>query len=102
MEMRHSHCQHSIREPAGVRGWTRLEKRACTRPARLILEQPIPCRPAPWWCCWNVAATAVEMAKRKTRMKRRHNMPFGAERRDDGSVRFRLWAPASHRVELCL
>jgi maltooligosyltrehalose trehalohydrolase len=33
-------------------------------------------------------------------MKRRHEMPFGAECRDDGSVRFRLWAPAAHRVEL--
>lgn len=33
-------------------------------------------------------------------MKRRHEMPFGAEYRDDGSVRFRLWAPAAHRVEL--
>ena len=35
-------------------------------------------------------------------MKRRHNMPFGAECRDDGSVRFRLWAPAARQVELCL
>jgi maltooligosyltrehalose trehalohydrolase len=35
-------------------------------------------------------------------MKRRYNMPFGAECRDDGSVRFRLWAPAARRVELCL
>ncbi len=35
-------------------------------------------------------------------MNRRHNMPFGAECREDGSVRFRLWAPAAHRVELCL
>jgi 1,4-alpha-glucan branching enzyme/maltooligosyltrehalose trehalohydrolase len=35
-------------------------------------------------------------------MKRRHNMPFGAECRDDGSVRFRLWAPAAHQVELCI
>jgi maltooligosyltrehalose trehalohydrolase len=35
-------------------------------------------------------------------MKRRHNMPFGAECRDDESVRFRLWAPAASRVELCL
>jgi maltooligosyltrehalose trehalohydrolase len=35
-------------------------------------------------------------------MKRRHNMPFGAEYREDGSVRFRLWAPAAHQVELCL
>jgi maltooligosyltrehalose trehalohydrolase len=35
-------------------------------------------------------------------MKRRYNMPFGAECRDDGSVRFRLWAPAADRVELRL
>jgi len=35
-------------------------------------------------------------------MNRRHNMPFGAECRGDGSVRFRLWAPAAHQVELCL
>jgi 1,4-alpha-glucan branching enzyme len=35
-------------------------------------------------------------------MKRRYNMPFGAECRDDGSVRFRLWAPAARRVELSL
>jgi maltooligosyltrehalose trehalohydrolase len=33
-------------------------------------------------------------------MKRRHNMPFGAECQDDGSVRFRLWAPAARKVEL--
>ncbi len=35
-------------------------------------------------------------------MKRRHSMPFGAEYRPDGSVRFRLWAPAAHRVDLRL
>jgi maltooligosyltrehalose trehalohydrolase len=35
-------------------------------------------------------------------MKRHYNMPFGAECRDDGSVRFRLWAPAARQVELCL
>ena len=35
-------------------------------------------------------------------MKRRHKMPFGAECCDDGGVSFRLWAPAAHRVELCL
>jgi maltooligosyltrehalose trehalohydrolase len=35
-------------------------------------------------------------------MERRHNMPFGAECRGDGSVRFRLWAPAARRIELCL
>jgi maltooligosyltrehalose trehalohydrolase len=35
-------------------------------------------------------------------MKRRHSMPFGAECRDDGSVRFRLWAPAARRVQLSL
>ena len=34
-------------------------------------------------------------------MKRRYNMPFGAECSDDGSVRFRLWAPAAQEVELC-
>ncbi len=35
----------------------------------------------------------------------RHSMPFGAEFledvRDDGSVRFRLWAPKANRVALC-
>src|ERR1700675_3502255 len=35
-------------------------------------------------------------------MKRRHKMPFGAEYRDDGSVRFRLWSPAARRVEFSL
>jgi maltooligosyltrehalose trehalohydrolase len=35
-------------------------------------------------------------------VNRRYKMPFGAECRDDGSVRFRLWAPAAQRVELCL
>ena len=29
-------------------------------------------------------------------------MPFGAELVPDGGVRFRLWAPAASRVELCL
>src|ERR1700723_3249814 len=44
----------------------------------------------------------VATAREKNRMKRRHKMPFGAEWRDDGSVRFRLWAPAAAKVELCL
>jgi maltooligosyltrehalose trehalohydrolase len=35
-------------------------------------------------------------------MKRRHSMPFGAECREDGSIRFRLWAPAARQVDLCL
>ena len=35
-------------------------------------------------------------------MKRRRSMPFGAEVRADGRVRFRLWAPAAERVDLCL
>ena len=35
-------------------------------------------------------------------MKRRYSMPFGAECLDDASVRFRLWAPAAHQVELRL
>lgn len=33
-------------------------------------------------------------------MTRAHAMPFGAQRRPDASVRFRLWAPAAARVEL--
>jgi maltooligosyltrehalose trehalohydrolase len=35
-------------------------------------------------------------------MERKHAMPFGAEVLADGSVRFRLWAPAAKRVTLCL
>src|SRR5580692_2835950 len=35
-------------------------------------------------------------------MKRRHDMPFGAQCREDGSVDFRLWAPVARQVELCL
>lgn len=35
-------------------------------------------------------------------MKRKHAMPFGAECREDGSVRFRLWAPKLQRVEVAL
>jgi maltooligosyltrehalose trehalohydrolase len=35
-------------------------------------------------------------------MKRRHDMPFGAQYREDGSVAFRLWAPSANKVELCL
>ncbi len=33
-------------------------------------------------------------------MKRRHNMPFGAECQGDGNVRFALWAPAANQVDL--
>jgi maltooligosyltrehalose trehalohydrolase len=33
-------------------------------------------------------------------MKRRHEMPFGADIRDDGTVRFRLWAPKATSVAL--
>lgn len=35
-------------------------------------------------------------------MKRRHDMPFGAQLESDGAVRFRLWAPAAREVALCL
>jgi len=35
-------------------------------------------------------------------MKRKHAMPFGAECRGDGSVRFRFWAPKLQRVEVAL
>ncbi len=33
---------------------------------------------------------------------RRHRMPFGAECQDDGSVRFRLWAPSHARIGMVL
>src|SRR5262249_2007789 len=35
-------------------------------------------------------------------MHRRHRMPFGAELGEDGSARFRLWAPAAREVGLVL
>lgn len=35
-------------------------------------------------------------------MIRSHTMPFGAELQPDGSVRFRLWAPAARQVSLIL
>src|SRR5579864_2669289 len=35
-------------------------------------------------------------------MKRKHEMPFGAECRDGGTVRFRLWAPSASSVGLVL
>ena len=31
-----------------------------------------------------------------------HSMPFGAEFGTDGGVRFRLWAPKAHHVDVCL
>ncbi|SCZ63434.1 malto-oligosyltrehalose trehalohydrolase [Thiohalomonas denitrificans] len=35
-------------------------------------------------------------------MRRKHTMPFGAEIIPSGGVRFRLWAPDTREVELCL
>jgi maltooligosyltrehalose trehalohydrolase len=35
-------------------------------------------------------------------MSSSHRMPFGAECRPDGSIRFCLWAPAANLVDLCL
>jgi maltooligosyltrehalose trehalohydrolase len=35
-------------------------------------------------------------------MRCSHSMPFGAELREDGSVRFRLWAPKAQRVDVWL
>jgi maltooligosyltrehalose trehalohydrolase len=35
-------------------------------------------------------------------MKRKSSMPFGGDPLVDGGVRFRLWAPQAHRVDLCL
>jgi maltooligosyltrehalose trehalohydrolase len=34
--------------------------------------------------------------------RRQHAMPFGAALLEDGRTRFRLWAPAATRVEVCL
>jgi len=35
-------------------------------------------------------------------MKYQHLMPFGTQVLDDGRVRFRLWAPGSEKVSLCI
>ncbi len=35
-------------------------------------------------------------------MKYQHIMPFGTQVLDDGRVRFRLWAPGSEKVSLCI
>ena len=35
-------------------------------------------------------------------IKRRHQMPFGAELLDNGHVHFRLWAPGAEQVDVCL
>lgn len=35
-------------------------------------------------------------------MKRMHDMPFGVQVREDGSTRFRLWAPSAQHADLCL
>ncbi len=35
-------------------------------------------------------------------MRRICSMPFGAEIREDGSVRFRLWAPKAQHVDVCI
>jgi len=35
-------------------------------------------------------------------MRRKHEMPFGAQVQADGTTRFRLWAPSAQRVELGL
>ena len=40
--------------------------------------------------------------KGQVAVRRAHRMPFGAEVRDDGTTRFRLWAPAARTVELWL
>ena len=35
-------------------------------------------------------------------LRRAHAMPFGAELKRDGTVRFRLWAPSHHSIQLAL
>ncbi len=32
----------------------------------------------------------------------KHEIPFGAQCREDGTVRFKLWAPKANKVDLCL
>src|SRR4051794_12379085 len=39
---------------------------------------------------------------RLTGLRRRHTMPHGAEIEDDGTTRFRLWAPSAAQVSLVL
>src|SRR5215471_9968997 len=95
MKTCNSRCRRSVRVAVGQHGWIHLAKRACVRPRPTIQVSPILSRRVRWWCCWNGA----EMVRGKRRMKRRYNMPFGAECRDDGNVRFRLWAPAGRKVE---
>src|ERR1035438_9136305 len=97
-KMLDSLCRHYVPVLAGPHGWTPHEKVVCAPSKRTTAAPPILCKRGPWSCCWNDA----ESAKRKSRMKRRYSMPFGAECRDDGSVRFRLWAPAARQVELSL
>src|SRR5215471_3095516 len=49
------------------------------------------------------AASITQVTGRKfSAMNRSHSMPFGAEVREDGSVRFCLWAPKAQAVELRL
>lgn len=38
----------------------------------------------------------------RSKVRRRHHMPFGAELTPGGQVRFRLWAPAAEQVEVAL
>jgi maltooligosyltrehalose trehalohydrolase len=44
----------------------------------------------------------IKFAKKIGGMKRNHLMPFGAECREDGSVRFQLWAPDASKVDVYL
>src|SRR5580704_7706336 len=93
-----SPCRPSVPAPAGPHGWTLPAKRVYAPSKPTTEAHRILCRHARWSFCLN----GGETAKRKSRVKRRCNMPFGAECREDGSVRFRLWAPAARQVELCL
>src|SRR5580692_2241464 len=93
-----SPCRPFVPALVGPHGWTLRGKRVCAPSKPTTAAHLILCRHGPWSYCWNVAETA----KRKSRVKRRYNMPFGAECRQDGTVRFRLWAPPARQVELCL
>src|SRR5882672_7455980 len=67
---------------------------------RTRVRHNICCGPARLYCSVSAKRTGANLPSRK--MNHSHNMPFGAECRADGSVRFRLWAPAAKTVDLVL
>jgi maltooligosyltrehalose trehalohydrolase len=64
--------------------------RATIRTERLCMERP------------GTRALGETMTDLTDPTRREYRMPFGTRLQDDGSTRFRLWAPAVRRVELWL